>query len=101
MPLTQPNPAADKPFSWSAADFRKPSTNRLVLLVGFLLPLALDVKKVGEEGGSALQALLVAISLLCGAVYFMAEWLSRDMPSWVVATMYELGRIDLFRASKG
>lgn len=45
------------------------------------MPLALDVKKVGDEGGSALQILLVAISLLCGAVYFMAEWLSRDIRS--------------------
>ncbi|GMV68718.1 MAG: hypothetical protein AMXMBFR76_11570 [Pseudomonadota bacterium] len=45
------------------------------------MPLALDVKKIGEEGSSALQTLLVAVSLLCGAVYVMAEWLSRDIRS--------------------
>ncbi|MFZ5653345.1 MAG: hypothetical protein ACOY42_02950 [Pseudomonadota bacterium] len=72
---------ANRPLPWSATNFRKPSTSRLILLVGFLLPLALDVKKMGEEGGSALQTLLVAVSLLCGAVYFFAEWLSRDIRS--------------------
>lgn len=67
--------------SWSSDGFRKSTINRRVLLVGFLLPLALDVKKIGEEGDSTLQLLLVAVSLLCGAVYFMAEWLSRDIRS--------------------
>lgn len=42
-----------------------------VLLVGFLVPLALDVKKLGGAGDSTLQLLLVGVSLLCGALYVM------------------------------
>lgn len=68
-----------KTASWSANGFRKLTINRRVLLVGFLLPLALDVKKIGNEGDSTLQLLLVAVTLLCGAVYMTAEWLSRDI----------------------
>ena len=30
------------------------------------MPLALDVKKIGDEGDSTLQLLLVAVTLLCG-----------------------------------
>jgi hypothetical protein len=47
-----------------------------VLLVGFLIPLAMDVKKIGDGGNSALQILLVGASLLCGALYVLLERLS-------------------------
>lgn len=55
---------------------RKASLNRRALLVGFLMPLALDVKKIGDDSGVALQALLVGTTLLCGALYIALEWLS-------------------------
>jgi hypothetical protein len=44
-----------------------------------LLPLAFDMKKLGDSGGSSLQILLVGVSLLCASIYFAAEWLSRDI----------------------
>jgi len=43
----------EKEHSWPANGFRKLTIRRRVLLVGFLLPLALDVNKVGNEGYKA------------------------------------------------
>lgn len=55
---------------------RKASLNRRALPVGFLMSLALDVKKIGDDSGVALQALLVGTTLFCGALYIALEWLS-------------------------
>jgi hypothetical protein len=41
-----------------------------------LIPLALDVKKIGDDSGDSLQVLLLAITLFCGALHVMLEWQS-------------------------
>lgn len=63
----------------SALPLRQPSLFRHFLLVGCLLPLGLDVRKFGDNNGSSLQLLLVTLTLLFGATYCVAEWLSRDL----------------------
>lgn len=56
--------------------FKNASLTRRALLVGFLMPLALDVKKIGDDSGVAWQVLLLTITLLCGILYLMLEWQS-------------------------
>jgi len=47
--------------------------------VGFLTPLALDVRKFGDSTDSTLQAILVAITVSCGALYVVQSWLSKNI----------------------
>ncbi len=56
--------------------FRRANLTRRALLVGFLVPLALDVKKIGEDSGSFLQVLMLVATLFCGVLYLMLEWSS-------------------------
>lgn len=67
--------AVERVSSIEPGAFRKASLTRRALLVGFLLPLALDVKKFGDDSGSVWQILLLAVTLFCSALYLMLEWL--------------------------
>ncbi len=50
-----------------------------MLLVGFLLPLAFDVKKFGDQGDSTFQVVLVIMSLASAGLYLLLELFSPDI----------------------
>ena len=59
--------------------FRSPGRDRRIFLYGFLLPLALDVKKFVDQIDSTFQVILVVVSLISAGFYFTLEWFSRDI----------------------
>lgn len=74
--MMQPTEAFERVKSVEPGAFRKANLTRRALLVGFLMPLALDMKKIGDDSGVAWQVLLLAITLLCGILYLILEWQS-------------------------
>lgn len=69
-------PANERSRHLEVSAFRRVSLTRRLLLIGFLIPLALDVKKMDEDSGSFLQVFLLATTLFCGALYLLVEWSS-------------------------
>lgn len=56
--------------------FREATTARLVLLFGFLIPFALDTKKIGDDTDSTWQVLLLGVTLFFGGLFLVLEVLS-------------------------
>ncbi len=50
---------------------RKTGIPIVILVYGALLPLSLDVKKMGDDTGSAFQLLLVGLTFAAGLLYFL------------------------------
>ena len=58
---------------WSKFGFRWPSRERRFLLWGFVLPLTFDFKKFEETEGTAIQIILLCMTLAFGGLYVLLE----------------------------